>query len=505
MLSALKKSLPVLLAVGLVPSAQAFSLLGQLEPWQIAEVGYGPEYNADIGGPKNLGEEYRWGMPILTYAFDASFLNYFGQDGVDAVEEAIAILNTLPTASSLSSNLTEREFLGEKRGINHRARALGLIDLRSYALSLLLEEMGVGAPERYAWTLRAHRIINQVDYFSVLQWNFDPVTLRPTPYVNGTLFTYQILQTSANPDWWEAVEVQVDPGAIIFSTVAGFIQSTLALDAFGSTIASALAGVYFTGLTREDIGALRYILHPLNFNVEQLPAGTTGGFGGGGGGGGGGGTGGAWSDPLGGGTAFLESPWGDPFAFLGVIPTNIFIPTNIVTNVVSTVPVDPTLRAGLNKLTFQRVEFDSLVGLSPGFTNRWTDTYITNGVVRRQTLQLGGNVPHIVFMAGDLDVLPDATPFLVDRTANWQDHSALNTSGLGGSTRGGPGTIQPTVAVTFSKIGPAWLNVEETGELDPSTLIWSFWGWFDGTTNDPVVFPQGTSIRELENRVLRRR
>ena len=26
----------------------------------------------------NLGEEYRWNSPMLTYAYDESFLNYFG-------------------------------------------------------------------------------------------------------------------------------------------------------------------------------------------------------------------------------------------------------------------------------------------------------------------------------------------------------------------------------------------------------------------------------------------
>ena len=29
------------------------------------------------------------------------------------------------------------------------------------------------------------------------------------------------------------------------------------------------------------------------------------------------------------------------------------------------------------------------------------------------------------------------------------------------------------------------------------------WGSFDGSTNDPIVYPQGTSIRQLEAQVLK--
>ena len=32
--------------------------------------------------PKNLGEEYRRNMPVMYYAFDANFLDFFGSNGV---------------------------------------------------------------------------------------------------------------------------------------------------------------------------------------------------------------------------------------------------------------------------------------------------------------------------------------------------------------------------------------------------------------------------------------
>ena len=72
----------------------AFSLLGPNEPFMVPQLGYAQP--GDIGGPMNLGQEYRWNVPVLTYAFDQSFLDYFGSNGVAAVESAIGILNSLP-------------------------------------------------------------------------------------------------------------------------------------------------------------------------------------------------------------------------------------------------------------------------------------------------------------------------------------------------------------------------------------------------------------------------
>ena len=42
-------------------------------------------YTDDLGGPKDL-KTFRWNIPLLTYAFDASFMQYFGLEGRDAVK-----------------------------------------------------------------------------------------------------------------------------------------------------------------------------------------------------------------------------------------------------------------------------------------------------------------------------------------------------------------------------------------------------------------------------------
>ena len=98
-----------LLALGTQPAA-GFSLLGPLanspDTWQIPDIGYG--LAEDIGAPKNLGEEYRWNTPVIYYAFDQSFLDYFGSNGVWAVEQAIAVLNGLTNFSPIQPGLDRK-------------------------------------------------------------------------------------------------------------------------------------------------------------------------------------------------------------------------------------------------------------------------------------------------------------------------------------------------------------------------------------------------------------
>src|SRR5688500_6977320 len=138
MLSFLKKFICVAVLAASVPLASAFSLIGTPEAWQTPALGYDP-LGTDIGAAKNLGEEYRWNSPIITYGYDLPFLNYFGTPGVQAVERAIAILNSLPPASTLSQDLREFPLLDENgeptqfmeaRRVNPEAQAMQLVDLK---------------------------------------------------------------------------------------------------------------------------------------------------------------------------------------------------------------------------------------------------------------------------------------------------------------------------------------------------------------------------------------
>ena len=460
MLRYFQKPFLALMVVGAVHSAQAFSMLGPLglavEPWKTGEIGYNPR-GFDIGGAMNLGEEYRWNMKTITYGFDESFLNYFGQRGVDEVKKAIAILNNVPAFSSMSSNLAE--FSTDTRRENYRASALGLYDLKSAALGLLLEEMGLASPERYVWALRDRRPIAGTPYFQylVIKRNFDPVTLVPSSYVNGILYTYAILAIPFNGGvFYDAVEVPVDPLAFGFSAVISSV------DAEGSEVDSFPLGHFFVGLTRDDMGGLRYLYRPTNYNVEDLVPGTTGS-----------GVGGSpWFPAGGGGT--------------------------------NNVAVGVSLRPGVDHITFQQGRYDSLLGNFITQTNHYQDTYVTNNTLVTQTTQRILTQPDIIFTAEDLGLTSGGFPVATRRTtagpSAWVDNNALN----GQASLPGPGVIGPQIVISFSKIGPFLVN-QEPSFLDEYNSFGGFfvWGSFDGTTNAPIVYPFGSSIEDLEQQIFR--
>src|SRR6266404_2286729 len=137
MLRFLKKFAWAGLLAGTVQGAFGFSMLGPFDTWQVEQLAYhtlfvgfneGPASLADppIFGPMDLGEEYRWNIPVVYYSYDQSFLDYFGSNGVAAVDQAMAILNGLTNVSSYSSDLSEFPF-GARRE-NYTAEALALTD-----------------------------------------------------------------------------------------------------------------------------------------------------------------------------------------------------------------------------------------------------------------------------------------------------------------------------------------------------------------------------------------
>ena len=136
----------VFLASGLQAS-WGFALLGPpagypgLRPdfgdaWQTAEIGYnlaytdysslaspgGPVFLGDIGGPKNIGEEYRRNARIIYYSYDANFLGFFGTEGATAADGAFAIMNSLTNVTSYSRDLSEFP-LNSQRSIIRRSRS----------------------------------------------------------------------------------------------------------------------------------------------------------------------------------------------------------------------------------------------------------------------------------------------------------------------------------------------------------------------------------------------
>jgi hypothetical protein len=453
---------------GAMRHAEAFSLLGPLADWQTTEIGYNiPFITADLGGPMNIHEEYRWNIPLITYGFDESFLNYFGAKGVEEIEKAIKVFNDLPPFSEIDLS----KYPLDTRRVNYRASALYLLDLKSWVMGAMLEVLGLGPAERYVWTLKSRTVRGDIPYYVVMKLNFDPITFEPTAYVNGTLYTYLILQTYTNPDIWEAVEVEVDPSLPSVSSVSATMTGGGTIFASGYYVNN-MPGLFYTGLTRDDVGGLSFIYRKGNVNMEILATNVV-----------------AAPRSLKEGNYLIgaksTSPWAAP-------------PGLVYTNVTGTnAAVFQALRTGIDKLNFTRVDFDSYTGFWVPMTNVYVDYYVTNTTIKKQLVQRALAQPDILFSAADLGLSADGFPVLFRRTSGWVNLNAIN--GISGTALYGPGLILPPIELTFSKLGQYLINAPEGGEADGFLYFW--WGSYDGTTNAPVVYPLGTSVMTIENLV----
>ena len=495
--------------------AQAFTILGSKATWMSAAVGYDP---TDTGGPMFLGDGYRWNVPVLTYAFDDSFLTFFGRDGVLAVEAAMKVLNNIPTADSMSESLAE--FPTYMLRYNNSAAALGLIDLKTYVLSYMLERIGVGAPERWAYSLRQFFTDPaNVQHFSVLNPNYDPVNYHQTSLINGNEFTYQIFQYAPG-DNYTTVNFPVDTAAPAFSTAAYYYQAFVRIAAQGGALSRRVPGTYFQGITREEFGSVKYLYRTKNYAVETLLPDVVGGtisglsvgtVGSGAGGGGGGGTADdTWTPTyqvaVGGGAG--ESPWslvatsfGTNGATTGTGTTTTVVSTNSVSF------VGTALRPGVGKLTFTRIGWDSILGAATRpYAVTWTDRYVTNGVLRTQKLSRAVTRPDFLFSAGDLGTVNHIPVVDIHQTTGdgFVNNSAVNRVGSAGEQEG-PGIINTFNELSIRKLGRFYLNENGVGSTQDDAFLGTSFGSFDGSTNAIIVYPDATSIHAIEDLVLRGR
>ena len=412
----------------------AFALLGPIRPWM--QTTNGVFFVGDIGGPMCISNGYRWNVPVVTYGFDQSFTNYFGTNGVAAVEGAIQILNDLPPASQIA--LTNYPFISQSA--NYEAQSLSLYDLKSEALSLLLEHMGLASPTRYVYVLKqwdssllppnSNELSTPLNWPDgtipefVLQRNYDPQTLNVSPYVNETLYSaYIVIQ----PNQYDMISFAVDPLAPTYTAVADFPQSLVNNDSTGS-------GMFYKGLTYDDVGGLAYLLSTNNVNYETLLPGVYG---------------------------------------VGV-NSNSF--------------VNGAWRPGVDKITFIPQPVDSQSGVFLPTTNCFTDSYITNGILMQQKMARVISQPDFLFSAGDVTSGIPVIPFYSRTgTTNW-----LNNATANGNTNGaGPGVIQSQVQIVFNKLGLQFYgggNLSDEAPLTYESTSQSY-GSFDGSTNSPTIYP----------------
>ncbi len=470
MLRFLKRLLVLAALTGWCGSAFAFTLQGPLTTWMTARLGYlPPDYNAQLGGgPMNLGEEYRWNVDTVYYGFTPDFVTYFGQRGIQEIDKAFKILNSLPDVTSID---VDKYPLTSLR-LNHQAVALGIADLKSVVLSVALEELGLTDPTRYVYTLRNRWTTPDpggTTNFHIIRRNFEyvPATKRyqASSYINGVLWTYDRVSDIRDGSVSWVVTAPVDPLALydgaVNAPVAGVQFSALG---------------FWTGLTRDDVMGLKYLYDRNNWNVETPPANATLSLTGGN----------PWSVPAGTNTTGTNAT---------TTGTNTFIANGI--------------RSGIGKVTFVRADYDSMVGLFEAFTNTFPDTVISNRQEITQYLERPVVAPDILFNVRDLQGGDgdQAVPFF-GTTLN---QAWVNNDGTNGITGNyGPGNIPPgnggpALTVELNGVNEILVNTFPLDNLDEASATrYLFWGSFDGTTNEPVLYPAGITMRDITERAFKR-
>ena len=477
--------------------ANAFVLIGQMDANATADPATGVDFNYtdDLGGPKDLKRFFRWNIPVLTYAFDASFMQYFGLEGREAVTEAFTAVNDFFSNEDYDGvsalELTSHDFLENYNTawINQTAYNKQIIDIKSLTLGLLVNQLGLGNPHRYAFGIHSfsfNTVGTQIN-FNVRLRNFDPITERPSSYINNVNYSYRLVHdanTTAGvfqlPSFADMEEFTTDTSGNAWTAVAGIADAFYGNSAiYWTDLPSRFGfGVYYDGLnamgglhyprhalTYDDAGGLKYLYRTNNFVYEGLdpnvalilPANFLPTF----------------AIPVfpNGSARIFPDPTGLSGAYIprrnaGIIPG---LPINsILPAQAPPALIDVALRGGIDKIQFQEQPFDSFLGITFTATNHtWIDTFVsTNGQnvlglnnttpgaatfigvpqLRFFTQEIGRGVfqPDIIFVADELGVSPDGVPIGFNRTDNftWIDNY---TNNLGPvqllTTNVGPGTI----------------------------------------------------------------
>jgi hypothetical protein len=156
---------------------------------------------------------------------------------------------------------------------------------------------------------------------------------------------------------------------------------------------------------------------------------------------------------------------------------------------------------GIERMQFVHVDYnkyDTTLGqFYVPITNNYTmSTVVTtnNNSVVIQNFQRVVTTPDFLFAAEDTTSLGGAQTVLSRVAPNWNQSNIL-------PNLAGPGTIDPGNTLTFNKSGPVYDNVGPNFLNGPNYGFGFTYASFDGTTNAPVVYPNGTSIAALENEV----
>ena len=538
-------------------NARAFVLVGPMNATELGSGGIDFNYTDDLGGPKDLKTFFRWNIPLLTYAFDASFMQYFGLEGREAVKEAFTAVNDFfenDQYSGVSSlDLTTHGFRSNYNSswLNTTAKNGSVIDVKSLTLGLIINHLGLGNPYRYAYgihSISTNSAGTQLN-FNVRLRNFDPITYKPTSIINNVAFSYRLIHDAPPsvgvtqlPSFADMEEFTTDTTGNAWTSLSAITDAFYGNTAIFWTEQPTLFGfgVYYDGqnamggqyqprhaLTYDDAGGLKYLyrtnnyvyegldpnvvlMTPANFlptfAIPVLP----------------GGSGRIFPDPSGISGAFI------PRRNAGIIP-GLPITSSLPVQAPPAL-VDVAMRGGIDKIEFREQQFDSFLGINfTAATHEWTDVFVsTNGqnVVNLNNTTPGSSAfigvptlkhfsqkvgraifqPDILFVADELGVSPDGIPIAFNRTdfSAWIDNY---TNNLGPAqlltTNVGPGIISGPIQYTFTKLGQGF-EVIWSGEASVvgNTNSYSMWGHIKGPgPKDVVVFPNDAQMSILENAI----
>jgi len=256
-----------------------------------------------LGGPKDIKMFYRWNVPQLTYSFDASFVSYFGYEGIDAVNDAFRVVNDffVPEDGAYSGvsqlDLAQHGFAGNYNTawVNTTAENAQIIDLKSLVLGMLVNQLGLGNPHRYAFSIAgaaANAAGTQMN-FRVRLRNYDPLTWKATDKINGVTYAYRLIHNATMPNPLNTVgvadmeEFTADTSGNAWASVAAIPDSFYGdtrlywndqptLFGFGVYYdrMNSMGGQYKPrhALTYDDAGGLKYLYRTNNYKYERLHA-----------------------------------------------------------------------------------------------------------------------------------------------------------------------------------------------------------------------------------------
>ena len=538
--------------VALVRPAQAFVLIGLPAPNQTPD----RNFTDDMGAPRDIKQGFRWNIPNLTYSFDASFVTFFGLDGINAVNEAFAAVNDVfIPADGAYSGITAMDLVAHgfrsnynTTAINTTAQNAQVMDVKSLVLGMLVNHMGLGNPHRHAFSINSisTNLAGTQWNFNVVLRNWDPITYTSSANINNVAYSYRLIHDSPPsvgvtipPTIMDMEEFTSDISGNAYTAVAGIADAFYGNTALFWTDTPSLYGfgVYYHHdnavggqnkarhtLTYDDAGGLKYLYRTNNFVFESLdpsvvlvtptqflPITAIPVFPGP--------TGRLFPDSLGGNQGLI------PRRNLPGLPPGI--PTvSVLPAPTPPVLVDVALRGGQDRMQFTYQPFDSLLGVTFTATNQtWTDVFVsTNGqnVVQtgnafaiaqpslkffEQTIGRAVFQPDIIFVADDLGVSPDGVPIAWDRTpgTNWIDNATNNVGAVLLTTLPvGPGIISTAgapIQYTFNKIAEGF-EVIWSGEASVvgNTVPYSLWGHIFGPgANDMTIFPNNGRMSIIEN------